>query len=98
MFGLCQIFSFVEYVRARMSKEFFEILFKAVLWTVFSAVVIVGVILTITGIVTATLFSNSRLYSHLTNKFFFRKQEKYRHGLADSIRCWIRRMPRITFP
>lgn len=49
VFGLCQIFAFIEYVRARLSKEYFETLLKAVLMTVFSGVVIVGIILSITG-------------------------------------------------
>lgn len=49
VFGLCQIFAFIEYVRARLSKEYFETLLKAVLVTVFSAVVVVSVILSITG-------------------------------------------------
>lgn len=49
VFGLCQIFAFIEYVRARLTKEYFETLLKAVLITVFSAVVVVGVILSITG-------------------------------------------------
>lgn len=48
-FGLCQIFAFVEYIKSRLSKEYFEVLFKAVLMIVTSAVVAVGVILTITG-------------------------------------------------
>lgn len=49
VFGLCQICAFIEYVRARLSKEYFETLLKAVLMTVFSAVVVVGIILSITG-------------------------------------------------
>lgn len=49
VFGLCQIFAFIEYVRARLSKEYFETLLKAVLMTVFSGVVVVSVILSITG-------------------------------------------------
>lgn len=49
MFGLCQIFAFIEYVRARLSKDYFETLLKAVLITVASAVVAIGVILSITG-------------------------------------------------
>lgn len=49
MFGLCQIFAFIEYVRARLSKEYFETLLKAVLLTVASAVIAIGVILSITG-------------------------------------------------
>lgn len=49
MFGLCQIFAFIEYVRARLSKEYFETLLKAVLITVASAVIAIGVILSITG-------------------------------------------------
>lgn len=49
VFGLCQIFAFIEYVRARLSKEYFETLLKAVLLTVASAVIAIGVILSITG-------------------------------------------------
>lgn len=49
MFGLCQIFAFIEYVRAKLSKEYFEILFKAVLTVVLAALFVVGTILTITG-------------------------------------------------
>lgn len=49
MFGLCQIFAFIEYVRARLSKEYFETLLKAVLVTVASGVIVVTVILSITG-------------------------------------------------
>lgn len=49
VFGLCQIFAFIEYVRSRLSKEYFDILFKAVVTIVLSALVAVGVILAITG-------------------------------------------------
>lgn len=49
VFGLCQIHAFVDYVRSRMSKEHFEILFKALVTTVLSLAVAVGTILTITG-------------------------------------------------
>lgn len=49
VFGLCQIFAFVEYVRSRLSREHFDILFKAMLITIFSVLAIAGIILTITG-------------------------------------------------
>lgn len=49
MFGLCQIYAFIDYVRSRLSKEFFEVLFKAVVMTVLSAAVIVSIALTISG-------------------------------------------------
>lgn len=49
VFGLCQIHAFVDYIRSRMSAEHFNILFKALVSTVLSAVFLVGTILTITG-------------------------------------------------
>lgn len=49
MFGLCQIHSIVDYIRSKMSKEFFDILFHALVTTVLSAVAIVTVVLAITG-------------------------------------------------
>lgn len=49
VFGLCQIFAFIEYVRSRLSKENFDILFKALLVAVLSGAVVVAIILTITG-------------------------------------------------
>lgn len=72
VFGLCQIFAFIEYVRARLSKEYFETLLKAVIVTVFSAAVFVGVILSITGkILTANTFlsilSNDKIYFYKIN-------------------------------
>lgn len=49
MFGLCQIHSFVDYLRSRMSKEYFDVLFKSLVSTLLSTVFVVGIILTITG-------------------------------------------------
>lgn len=49
VFGLCQINAFVDYVRSRMSKDHFEILFRALVTTVVIGSIIVGIILTITG-------------------------------------------------
>ncbi|KAJ6638390.1 Dolichyl-diphosphooligosaccharide--protein glycosyltransferase subunit STT3A [Pseudolycoriella hygida] len=49
VFGLCQIHSFVDYIRSKMSKEYFEILFRALVTTVLSIATLVGIILTITG-------------------------------------------------
>lgn len=49
VFGLCQIHAFVDYIRSRMSKEHFEILFRTLVSSVFTLSVILGIILTITG-------------------------------------------------
>lgn len=49
MFGLCQIHAFIDYIRSKLSKEYFEILFKAVVFTILSGAALVGIILTITG-------------------------------------------------
>lgn len=49
MFGLCQVHSFVDYIRSKMSKEYFEILFKALVTAVLSAAALVAIVLTITG-------------------------------------------------
>lgn len=49
MFGLCQIHAFVDYIRSKMSKENFEILFKALIITVLSITLFVGFVLTLTG-------------------------------------------------
>jgi dolichyl-diphosphooligosaccharide--protein glycosyltransferase len=48
-FGLCQIFAAVEYVRSKLSKEQFEILFKSIAIFVASIIGIVGAILTFSG-------------------------------------------------
>ncbi|XP_067640974.1 dolichyl-diphosphooligosaccharide--protein glycosyltransferase subunit STT3A [Eurosta solidaginis] len=48
-FGLCQIHAFVDYIQARLSKENFEILFKALISAILSAVLVIGTLLTITG-------------------------------------------------
>lgn len=49
VFGLCQIHAFIDYVRSKISKEHFDILFKALITAVVVVVVTVGAILTITG-------------------------------------------------
>ncbi|XP_053949784.1 dolichyl-diphosphooligosaccharide--protein glycosyltransferase subunit STT3A [Anastrepha ludens] len=48
-FGLCQIHAFVDFLRARLSKENFEVLFKALVSAVLTAVLLIGTVLTITG-------------------------------------------------
>ncbi|XP_070556307.1 dolichyl-diphosphooligosaccharide--protein glycosyltransferase subunit STT3A isoform X2 [Ptychodera flava] len=49
VFGLCQIHSFIDYVRSRLSREYFDILFRTL--TLISAVTVlaVGAVLTATG-------------------------------------------------
>ncbi|XP_076065049.1 catalytic subunit 3A of the oligosaccharyltransferase complex [Oratosquilla oratoria] len=49
VFGLCQIHAFVDYVKSRLNKEQFEVLFRAVISTVASLSVLVLVLLTATG-------------------------------------------------
>ncbi|XP_045618848.1 dolichyl-diphosphooligosaccharide--protein glycosyltransferase subunit STT3A [Procambarus clarkii] len=49
VFGLCQIHSFVDYVRSRLNKVQFEVLFRAVISTVAVAGVLVLVVLTAMG-------------------------------------------------
>lgn len=49
VFGLCQLHSFVDYIRSKMSQEDFEILFKALVVTAASISVAAFGILTITG-------------------------------------------------
>lgn len=49
MFGLCQIHAFVDYVRARMPREHFQLLFKSVVLIAAVSVSTVGGILTFTG-------------------------------------------------
>ncbi|XP_037028740.1 dolichyl-diphosphooligosaccharide--protein glycosyltransferase subunit STT3A [Bradysia coprophila] len=49
VFGLCQIHSFVDYIRSKMSKEYFDVLFKALVTAVLSVAAFVGIVLTITG-------------------------------------------------
>ncbi|GAB0098774.1 dolichyl-diphosphooligosaccharide--protein glycosyltransferase subunit STT3A [Sergentomyia squamirostris] len=49
VFGLCQIYACIDYLRSKMSSENFEILFKALLGMLLSAGLVVGIILSITG-------------------------------------------------
>ncbi|XP_042220838.1 dolichyl-diphosphooligosaccharide--protein glycosyltransferase subunit STT3A-like [Homarus americanus] len=49
VFGLCQIHSFVDYVRSRLNKTQFEVLFRAVISTVAVVGVLVLVVLTALG-------------------------------------------------
>ncbi|RDD47899.1 Dolichyl-diphosphooligosaccharide--protein glycosyltransferase subunit STT3A [Trichoplax sp. H2] len=49
VFGLCQIYAFVEYLRFRLSKDYFQILFKNLAILVLVIVGAVAIILGITG-------------------------------------------------
>lgn len=49
VFGLCQLHAFVDYIRARLPKEHFEILFKTVVIIIGGISLVVGAVLTITG-------------------------------------------------
>ena len=49
VFGLCQLHAFVDYVRSRVSKEHFEILFNALVVSIATITVLLSLILTLTG-------------------------------------------------
>ncbi|XP_050701706.1 dolichyl-diphosphooligosaccharide--protein glycosyltransferase subunit STT3A-like [Eriocheir sinensis] len=49
VFGLCQIHAFVDYVRSRLNKAQFEVLFRAVISTVAATGILVLVVLTAMG-------------------------------------------------
>ena len=49
VFGLCQIHAFVDFIRSRMSKEHFEVLFRALVTFVIGVSVTIFLILTVTG-------------------------------------------------
>lgn len=49
MFGLCQVYSFVEYLRSKLDQEDFLILFKAVVGVIIGAAVVAGGVATYTG-------------------------------------------------
>lgn len=49
VFGLCQIHSFVDYVRSKVTAEDFNVLFTALVYTVTTVSVVFGSILTLSG-------------------------------------------------
>ncbi|XP_064480246.1 dolichyl-diphosphooligosaccharide--protein glycosyltransferase subunit STT3A-like [Ornithodoros turicata] len=49
VFGLCQLHAFVDYVRSKLPKEHFELLFRTVVFATASLVLAVGGVLTILG-------------------------------------------------
>lgn len=49
VFGLCQLYAFVEYLRSKMSKENFDTLLRSVVLVVAGIVGVAGMILSITG-------------------------------------------------
>ena len=49
MFGLCQIYAFVDYVRSQLTQKQFEFLLRTLVVIVGSAVLVVGGVLTATG-------------------------------------------------
>jgi len=48
-FGLCQIHAFVDYLRSRIPKDHFDLLFKTLVSSVLTVVFVVGILLTLTG-------------------------------------------------
>lgn len=55
MFGLCQIHAFVDYVRSRMSYEQFSLLLRTIVTVVGGTAVVVGGVLTATGMSNYTI-------------------------------------------
>ena len=49
MFGLCQIYAFVEYLKYRLTGSYFEILFRSLVIVGVTAALVLGAILTVTG-------------------------------------------------
>lgn len=49
VFGLCQLFEFVEYVKSKLSKEQFEVLFKSIVVAILSIFIGFIVVLTLSG-------------------------------------------------
>jgi dolichyl-diphosphooligosaccharide--protein glycosyltransferase len=49
VFGLCQIYAFVDYLRSKLTPENFQTLFKTLLLLVGIVVAVVGIILSFTG-------------------------------------------------
>lgn len=49
VFGLCQVYAFVEYVRSRLSQQYFEILFRSALLVTGATLTVVGAVLSATG-------------------------------------------------
>ncbi|KAI8035128.1 hypothetical protein M5D96_012073 [Drosophila gunungcola] len=48
-FGLCQIHAFVDYLRSRIPKDHFDLLFKTLVSSVLTVLFVVGTLLTLTG-------------------------------------------------
>jgi dolichyl-diphosphooligosaccharide--protein glycosyltransferase len=51
VFGLCQLHSFVDYLRSRMTKNDFDLLFHSMVIATASITAVVGGALTLTGMV-----------------------------------------------
>lgn len=49
VFGLCQLHAFIDYVRSRIPKDHFEVLYKSLFFAIAFIVVVLGIVLTVTG-------------------------------------------------
>lgn len=49
VFGLCQLHSFVDYLRSKLNAADFDVLFRALVVATASAAGLVAIILTVTG-------------------------------------------------
>jgi hypothetical protein len=72
VFGLCQLHALVDYIRSKMSKEYFDILFKALVTAVISISVLASVILTITG----KFLRKNQLQTAANPKYHFYRKNK----------------------
>ena len=70
-FGLCQLHSFVDYLRSRMTKEDFDALFRAMVIATASVTGVVGGALTLTGKIS------------IVPCFILESYEKYRFFLCN---------------
>lgn len=49
VFGLCQIYAFVEYLKSKLNKDDFDVLFKALVWGIAALSLLFGAVLTLSG-------------------------------------------------
>lgn len=49
VFGLCQIFSAVEYLKSKLNKEDFVVLFRALVWGIAGITAVFAAVLTMSG-------------------------------------------------
>jgi hypothetical protein len=94
VFGLCQLLAFYQFAQTKLSQEQFNVLFKFCVFSLGGVAGLAGIYLTITGSKYPKMDTKATIFVSINLNFLFKK---FRHGLEDSTRFWIHRMPRITF-